>query len=72
MLNHSFLMIITETYREIEDVRSKCKDSDQSSHMGPMDEVEFRGLIGILYYRAMFNQNLESIGKSNSSSKSPH
>ena len=25
------------------------------------DEVEIRGLIGLLYYRAMFSQNLESI-----------
>ena len=57
--------LITETNKNIQEFIARLPDailnSDKNTHLRETDETEVRGLIGLLYYRAMFHQNLEAV-----------
>lgn len=39
----------------------KTLNTDKNVHFHDTDELEMRALLGLYYYRAMFNQSLESV-----------
>ena len=58
-------LMVTQTNRAITKTKArmlaKTLNSDKNVHFGDTDEVEIRALLGLFYYRAMFNQSLESV-----------
>ena len=57
--------VVTETNKSIRAMRAMLPDSilnsDKNTHFKETSEVEVRGLFGLMYYRAMFHQNLEAV-----------
>lgn len=58
-------LMVTQTNRSIQETRAsmpaKTLNSDKNPHFGDTDELELKTLIDLYYYKAMFNQSLESV-----------
>ena len=63
--NTMMQMLISKTNIAIAETRSRVPaatlNSDKKCHFRDTTEIEIRGLIGMMYYRAMMNQSLESV-----------
>ena len=63
--NHLIQTMVTETNKAIQETRASMPaailNSDKKCHFKDTNEIQIRGLIGMLYFRGILNQSLESI-----------